>query len=65
MTLTAAAAAAGQDPSATQQERITAKIGQLGVVLDYLHTARCRRAAILAYFGEVVDPKKLCNKSWS
>lgn len=48
----------------TQQERVSAKIGQLGVVLDYLHSAKCRRACILAYFGEVIDAKKQCNKSW-
>ena len=53
------------DASETQQEKVTAKIGHLGVVLDYLHVGKCRRASILAYFGEVIDPKTQCNKTWS
>jgi hypothetical protein len=44
-----------------QQERINAKIGQLGVVLDYLHSAKCRRAKILDYFGETMNGKKSCK----
>jgi RecQ family ATP-dependent DNA helicase len=52
----------GQDMDATQQEKKTAaKMAHLQVVLDYLSTPKCRRAMILAYFGETLPPGANCR----
>jgi superfamily II DNA helicase RecQ len=52
----------GQDPDATQQEKkIAAKMAHLQVVLDYLSTPRCRRAMVLAYFGETLPAGANCR----
>ncbi len=50
------------DADVSQQEKkIAAKLGHLQCVLDYLGTAKCRRAMVLDYFGEKTPASSNCN----